>query len=109
LPGRVSSELEGTVHQAANIQFERIVAEYARWRAIPEEDRSPAPGWWWGPAFEARGLHDPLPVAWCTQLGLSDGGSYADGAAIFLKSFAGQTSLPWPGQFPGNERRADTA
>ena len=95
------------MHQAANIQFERIVAEYARWRAIPEEDRSPAPGWWWGPAFEARGLRDPLPGAWCTQLGLSDGASYADGAAIFLKSFAGQTSLPWPGQFPGREKHLE--
>jgi len=97
------------VHQAATIQFERIVDEYARWRAIPEKDRSPAPGWWWGPAFEAIGLREPLPAAWCTQLGVSDGATYADGAAIFLGSFAGQTSLPWPGQFPGDEKPLDAA
>jgi hypothetical protein len=98
--------LEGAV-QTANIQFERIVDEYVRWRAIPERDRSPPPGWWWGPAFEARGVPEPLPAEWCRGLGLSDGASYAEGAAIFLKSFAGQTSLPWPSEFPG--RRSDAA
>ena len=97
------------MHQAENIQFGRIVDEYARWRAIPEDDRSPAPGWWWGPAFEALGLREPLPAQSCTILGLSDGASYNDGAAIFLKSFAGQTSLPWPGQFPGKESPSDAA
>ena len=41
------------MHQAANLQFERIVDEFVRWRAIKEDERSPAPAWWWGPAFEA--------------------------------------------------------
>jgi hypothetical protein len=101
--------LEVAVHQAASIQFERIVEEYVRWRAVPEEDRSLAPGWWWGPAFEARGLREALPPEWCAHLGLSDGATYAAGAAIFLNSFAGQTSLPWPGEFPGKETRSDAS
>ena len=97
------------MHQAANIQFARIVDEFMRWRAIPESDRSPAPGWWWGPAFEARGLPEPLPAEWCTLLGLNDSATYAEGAAIFLNSFAGQTSQPWPGEFPGKETHSDAA
>jgi hypothetical protein len=85
------------------------VDEFVRWREVPEEDRSAAPGWWWGPAFDARGLRDPLPAEWCPRLGLPDSATYADGAAIFLKSLAGQTSLPWPGEFPGRDRRSDAA
>jgi hypothetical protein len=33
------------MHQAANMQFERLVREFAKWRAVPEPDRSPAPAW----------------------------------------------------------------
>jgi hypothetical protein len=29
-----------------------------------------------------------------------DGACLADGTAIFLNSLAGQTSLPWPDNFP---------
>ncbi len=89
-------------HQAADVPFGRIVSEFARWRAVPERARSPAPGWWWGPAFEVTGEREPMPHAWCASLELPVGASYADGAAVFLKSLAGQTSLPWPGAFPGH-------
>ena len=89
-----------TVHRIPDLQFERIVAEFARWRAVPEDERSPAPAWWWGPAFEVVGLQDPLPATSCASLGLTDGVTYADGARVFLKSLAGQTSLPWPDHFP---------
>ena len=88
------------MHQATNMQFERIVAEYARWRAVPEDERSSAPAWWWGPAFEVHGLQQPMPTAWCSSLELPDGSSFASGADVFLKSLAGQTSLPWSGDFP---------
>lgn len=88
------------MHRAANLQFERIVDEFVRWRAVPEPERSPAPAWWWGPAFEARDLQAPLPAECSARLGLADGTTYADGAEVFLKSLAGQTSLPWPGNFP---------
>ena len=90
------------MHQAANVQFERAVHEFVRWRAIPEQARSPAPAWWWGTAFELRGVVQLMPDAWCASLELSDRASYADGAEVFLKSLAGQTSLPWPDDFPGH-------
>jgi hypothetical protein len=36
---------------AAKMEFERTTREFAQWRAVPEEDRSPAPVWWWQPAI----------------------------------------------------------
>jgi hypothetical protein len=95
------------MHQAANVQFERAVGEFTEWRAVPEEDRSPAPAWWWGPAFEVRGMQQPMPSKWCADLELLDGASFADGAAVLINSFAGQTSLPWPGDFPRRTRRSN--
>jgi hypothetical protein len=92
------------MHQAANVQFERVVREFVRWRAVPEDDRSPAPAWWWGPAFELIGVQQPMPAEWCSGLGLPDGASCATGAEVFLKSLADQTSLPWPDDFPRKAR-----
>jgi hypothetical protein len=97
------------MHQAANVPFERIVDEYTRWRAVREEDRSPAPGWWWGPAFELRSVRQPMPAEWCAGLELPDGSSFSDGADVFLNSLVGQTSLPWPDGFPGRPRHPDPA
>ena len=97
------------VHDGAKLQFERIVAEYARWRAVTEDDRSPAPGWWWGPAFEALGVDQPMPTEWCVHLKLPDGATYADGARIFLGSLADQKFLPWPADFPGGARHSHPA
>jgi hypothetical protein len=95
------------MHQAATLQFERIVDEFVRWREVPDDARSPAPSWWWGPAFEVRGLRTPMPAEWCVSLGLPSGAAYADGAEVFLKSFAGQTALPWPDDFPRRPERPD--
>jgi hypothetical protein len=78
--------LEIAMHRATNVQFERAVAEYVRWRAVAEDDRSPAPAWWWGPAFEVRELEQPMPAEWCVALQLPDGSSFADGAGVFLKA-----------------------
>ncbi|MDO9298394.1 hypothetical protein [Bradyrhizobium sp.] len=94
------------MHRAANLSFERIVDEFVRWREVPEHERSPAPAWWWGPAFEVLGWQAPLPVEWCAKLELAEGATYAEGAGVFLKSLAGQSSLPWPGNFP--RRPADS-
>jgi hypothetical protein len=44
------------VHQAAKLQFERAVREFSDWRAVREEDRAPAPAWWWQQAFQVRDL-----------------------------------------------------
>jgi hypothetical protein len=95
------------MHQATNPAFERIVGEFAQWRAVPEDERSPAPPWWWGPAFEARDLQQPMPVAWCSSLELPDGSTFAAGADMLLASLAGQTSLPWTGDFPRKPKSAN--
>jgi len=93
------------MHQAANVPFERVVREFARWRAVPEPERSRAPGWWWGPAFELRDVRQPMPADWCARLELPVGSLFADGARVFLDNLAGQTSLPWPDEFPGRARQ----
>ena len=84
------------MHPAAKLQFARIVDEFARWRAIPEAERPPAPAWWWGPAVEVRDVDLPLPAHGCGRLGLPDGASYADAARVLFQSLAGQTIQPWP-------------
>jgi hypothetical protein len=95
------------MHQAANVSFGRAVDEFVRWRTVPEKARSPAPAWWWGPAFELIGAQQRMPAPWCTGLALPDGAAYADGARVFLNSLAGQTSLPWPGDFPHRSGQPD--
>ena len=97
------------MHEAANVAFERTVGEFALWRAVPEQERSPAPAWWWGPAFEMRGVRQPMPAGWCSSLKLPDGSSFAIGAEVLLKSLAGQTLLPWVGDFPRKARHSDSA
>jgi len=52
----IGGNRELSMHPAAKLQFERIVDEFLRWRAIAEDERPPAPAWWWGPAFELRGI-----------------------------------------------------
>jgi hypothetical protein len=106
---RITEHVEEPMHQAANMQFERIVYEFARWRAVPESTRSPAPAWWWGPAFEVLGVPRSMPPQWCASLELPQGSTFADGAEVFLKSLADQTSLPWPEGFPGHAKESNPA
>jgi hypothetical protein len=94
------------MHPAARLQIERMIKEYVRWRAVPEAERSPAPAWWWGPAIEVRDAKQSLPAEYGARLGLPSQASYAAAAEIFLGAFAGQTSLPWPHDFP---RKADAS
>ncbi len=95
--------------QAPDVSFERTVRQFAEWHAVPEHERSEAPSWWWGPAFEARGLSQTMPDDWSSSLGLPAGSIIAAGAATILASFAGQTSLPWVGDFPRRMKYADPA
>jgi hypothetical protein len=106
---RITDQVEEPMHQAANVQFERVVREFAQWRAVPEPDRSPAPAWWWGPAFDMLGVQLPMPAVWCARLELPEGSSFAAGAEVFLKSLADQTSLPWPGSFPSHAKHSNPA
>jgi hypothetical protein len=88
------------MHPAVKFGFERAVHEFARWRAVDSEARSPAPAWWWGPALAALQQFEPMPAEWSQILGLPSASSYATGAQVFLNSLADQTSLPWPDDFP---------
>ncbi len=96
------------MHRAAKLQFERAVDEFVRWRKVPEPERSPAPAWWWGPAFEVLGAPQSMPAEWCASLGLPDRAGFADGARVFLRHLAGQTSLPWPDAFPRRNANPDS-
>lgn len=87
------------MHPAAKLQFERVVDEYAKWRAIAEKERPPAPAWWWGPALDVRQFATALSPSSCPRLGLPRGATYADAAEMLLGSLAGQTSVPWPYDF----------
>jgi hypothetical protein len=97
------------MNRDATLQFERAVDEFVRWRAVPEDERSPAPAWWWGPAFEMRNMQEPMPAGWDSSLEIPDGSSYAAGAEVFLRSLADQTSLPWPDDFPRRARHSNPA
>jgi hypothetical protein len=97
------------MRQTADLSFERIVHEFARWRAVPQHERSPAPAWWWGPAFEALEGRQEMPAEWCANLGLPDGSLVATGAGAILASLGDQTLLPWTGNFPFNTNRSNPA
>ena len=88
------------MHPALKFQIERTAREYCKWRAIPEEQRSPAPAWWWQPAFEASTRPEPMAELTCIRLELPIGSTYAAGAAVLMASLFYQTSLPWPDEFP---------
>jgi hypothetical protein len=97
------------MHQATNLQFERAVREFVRWRAVPENERSPAPPWWWGPALEVLDVQQPMPAEWCASLELPNGATYAGGAEIFLNCLACQGSLLRPDDFPRKPEHANPA
>lgn len=88
------------MEEAARLQFERVMDEFAQWRAVPEDERAPAPAWWWGPAMAVFDAPELMPNDWRDALGLRDGASFAKGAQFILALFAEQTSLPWPSDFP---------
>ena len=92
------------ISPAAAFPFARAVAEYARWRAVAEDDRSPAPAWWWATAFALRDAEEPLPEAQATMLALEHGASHGDGARLMLRALAGQQVQPWPEEFPHRYR-----
>jgi hypothetical protein len=92
--------IEFSMQPAAKLQFERVVREFSRWRAVPDEDRSPAAAWWWQPAFELAGAQEEMPALFCQRLELPLSSTYAAAAKMLMAMLAEQTSLPWPDEFP---------
>jgi hypothetical protein len=90
------------MHPAAIFQFERVAREYSEWRSVPEDERSPAPAWWWGPAIEVQNGAEAMTALSCDRLELPEGSTYHDGAAVLMALIVKQTSLPWPDESPGN-------
>ena len=97
---RFLPNLKGEMHPAAKFQFERVAREFAQWRAVPEDQRSPAPGWWFQPAFEVSTRREEMAALLCYRLQLPVSSTYAAGAAVLMATLADQSSLPWPGEFP---------
>jgi hypothetical protein len=95
------------MHLLSKLNFERAAREFAQWRAVPEKERSPAPAWWWQPAFELRELHKVMASLWCHRLELPVNSTYAAGAEVLLATLADQTSLPWPDEFPRKIEQGD--
>jgi hypothetical protein len=98
-----------SVHQAVKLQFERIANEFGLWRAVPDEKRSPAPAWWWGPAMDALDEGEAMSPELCVSLELPPGSPYGSGAEVLMKALAEQTSLAWPDEFPEKFRQLETA
>src|SRR4051812_24615037 len=94
---------------STRIQFERIAAEYATWRAVPEQERSPAPAWWWGPAVYALDCSQSMPPEFCARFELPPGSSYGAGSEQLRTALAAQTSVTSPDEFPKKLRQADPA
>jgi hypothetical protein len=97
-----------SVHQAAKLQFERIANEFGLWRAVPDEERSAAPAWWWGSAIEVLDEAETMSPELCVSFELPPVSSYGDGAEVLMKALAEQTSLSWPDEFPKKFRQPAT-
>ena len=97
------------MHPALTSQFERAVNEYAQWQAVPAEDRSDAPAWWWDTASAAVDETATMPVEWCVTPGVADGSTYAKGAEVFKNALLGQTYLPQSENFPCKFKAIDAA
>ena len=91
--------------EAATLQFERAIGEYAIWLAVPEEDRSPAPAWWWSSALAMRGSDEPMPADWALPMGLPAESTIGAGARLMLAAFTDQIYQPWPEEFPRRYKR----
>ena len=86
--------------EAATLQFERAIGEYAIWLALPEEDRSPAPAWWWSSALTMRESSEQMPAEWALPMGLPLESTIGTGARLMLAAFTDQIFQPWPEEFP---------
>jgi hypothetical protein len=95
------------MHQAARLQFERMMSEFGRWQQLPADERSAAPPWWWGSVMAVFDETAEMPACWCRELGLRESASFADGARKLASLFADQTIMPYWQDFPRKAVFAD--
>jgi hypothetical protein len=69
-------------------KVERTAREFARWLAVSEEDRSPAPAWWWQLTIDVVAQHEKIGALLCSRLQVSVGSTYAAGAAVLMGTLA---------------------
>jgi hypothetical protein len=93
------------VHEADKLQLERTAREFSDWRAVPKEQRSPAPAWWWQVAVIAAAQPEAMPALLCYRFQLPVGSTYAEAAAVLLATLADQTSVSPPDGFPRKTER----
>jgi len=80
--------------EAAKLKFERVAREFAKWRAVPEVERSAPPPWWWGVAIEIMNEVDEMPPSLCKLMDIPAGASYAQAASKLMNALAGRTTCP---------------
>jgi hypothetical protein len=88
------------MHQSARIEFERVAREFARWRAVPEEERSPAPACWWGVAIALITDNELMPRGWCAFMKLPPSSTFGEAAAKLMDSMVDQTTWSSGNQCP---------
>ena len=71
------------------------------------ERATPAPAWWWQPAFEVITEQEEMAARWCHRLELPVPSTYAAGPAVLMATLADQTSLPFPDEFPRKIARTE--
>ena len=87
------------MHPAAKLQIEKMACEYSQWRSVPENERSPAPTWWWAPAMKVVSQREEMTELSCYRLELPIGSTYAAGAVV-LMSLLGKRPSPGPLENP---------
>jgi hypothetical protein len=99
------------LHPSDALNFARLAAQFAQWQAVREDERSDAPGWWWGSALAARQSTTPLPDHLRPTFATDRPLTYSDGAALVLQQLTAQQMLAWPLDFPrkGNDNASSPA
>ena len=89
------------MHPAAILQFERMIGEFARWRARSRGRTVARAGVVVGTGDgAARHRSQLLPAEWRARLGLPEGATYADGRGNLPRRLPARRLLPWPYDFP---------
>jgi hypothetical protein len=90
------TSLPAAKHEEGSLQFGRVTHEFAKWRAVPEAQRSPTPAWLWQPAFEVCEQQEAMSPIWCRHLELPIGRPTRPVSRSFrMAVLADQTALPW--------------